>query len=85
MITSAGPHPPPAEANDRLVEKMLKDLGKVYLLIDLDFPGADEPFFEPETMYQFRINLQGLYEAVPAEQFDALFYAQTAPLISPLY
>ncbi len=55
------------------------EIGRDYLLVDLAFPGTDEPFLRDLQTY----TLNG-WSLVPAEQFSALFYLDFSPAMDAL-
>lgn len=61
------------------VEGLLHGLGYEYLLVDLRFPGAQEPFLAPGSRYQ----LNGT-AMVPRQQFDGLIYLERSRRMEPL-
>jgi erythromycin esterase len=69
-----GPLRHPSELS---VEGRLHALGEPYLLVDLAFPGAAEPFLEPKLSYGLG-TVTGA-RMVPAEQFRALLYLDHSP------
>jgi erythromycin esterase-like protein len=62
------------------VEIMLHALDSEYLLVDLAFPGTDDPFFEPDRFYELQYE-----EMVPADQFRALVYLDHSQPMVPIY
>ena len=72
-----GEAPLPTDPRDMAV--MLHELGHDYLVVDLAFPGATDPFFEPGENYQ-------IYEAQfePAVLFRGLIFLDGAPAMTPL-
>jgi len=75
---SVGEQPPPG--NDLHVEYRLHhELGRDYLLVDLAFPGTDEPFLVPGDN-----SLVSAGWLVPEDQFGALFYLDVSPMMNAL-
>jgi erythromycin esterase len=65
--------PLPEDPNE--VELMLhRDLGHAYLLVDLSFADADEPYLVTGRQY-----IVSGFWAVPADQYGALFYLDVSP------
>jgi erythromycin esterase len=71
---ASGGHPPDS------VERRLAGLGAPYLLVDLDFPGAAEPFLAPGVPYSLDRQL-----TVPRTHYDALVYLDLSPAMTPLF
>jgi len=61
-------------ATDDNVATLLHELGHEYLLVDLAFPGADEPFLIPGEAYRIGTAQSGADTLVPAEHYRGLFY-----------
>ena len=74
--------PTPTESNS--IELMLHELGEPFLLVDLKFPGAEDPFFTPGEMYR---SGSGSYSdfLVPADQFHGLFFLEVSPAMEALF
>ena len=61
-------------------EDRLSALGQDYLFVDLAFPGATSPLFEPDVKYEFGI--RSAYHAeklVPADQFTGIVFLKHSP------
>jgi erythromycin esterase-like protein len=71
---------PTVSAKQGSVEWLLWDLGERYLLVDLDFPGASEPLFEPGVTYDIN---WGNFQ-IPADNYDALVYMNFAARMIPV-
>ena len=69
----SGLQPPPNDPN-AVEYKLHFELGHPYLLLDLAFAGADDPFLVPGQHY-----LVNSFEAVPADHFGALLYLDVSP------
>ena len=75
---AVGEHTRPG--NDLHVEYRLHhEVGRDYLLVDLTFPGTDEPFLVPGN--NSLINAAWM---VPEDQFGALFYLDVSPMMNAL-
>lgn len=61
------------------VEGLLHGLGEPYLFVDLDFPGAGQPFLEPGRQYVISWSY-----TVPREQWDGLLFLDYSPPMEPL-
>jgi erythromycin esterase len=66
-------------ATDDNVAAMLHDLGHEYLLVDLEFPGTDEPFLIPGEPYRIGTAQSGADTLIPAEHYRGLFYLDDSP------
>src|SRR5690349_7120569 len=66
-------------AGPNSVETFLHELGEGFLLIDIRFPGAETPFFEPGRIYNVGEGRIG----VPADNFDGLVYLDVSPKMTP--
>ena len=62
------------------VEKMLHDLRKPQLLVDLDFPGAAAPFLMPEQKYQLGPVEEGAKMA-PRHHYRGLIFIDDSPAL----
>lgn len=62
------------------VERLLRDLGHPYLLVDLDFPGTDKPFLSPLAQYSIDNGL-----LVPRAHWDGLVFLETSRPMTPLF
>ena len=69
--------PPLPDGGHGLAESRL---GEPYLLVDLAFPGSDDPFLEPGRVYDVSWGAN----VVPAEYFDGLLYMEEADKMTPL-
>ncbi|MCU0660912.1 MAG: erythromycin esterase family protein [Myxococcota bacterium] len=76
------PSPWPVPEGDEVVEVLLHELGRDYLLVDLSFPGATEPFLVPGKEYVF--NHEYRTSMIPADQYRAIFYIDKSPAMHPL-
>jgi len=75
-----GPHA------DESLEGMLHALDRPALLVDLAFPGADEPFLDKEASYPAAI-FEGVgtgVPVVPARQYGAILFLDESPMMDPL-
>ena len=61
------------------VEAQLAELEEPYLLVDLDFPGAESPVFDPDRNHVLNGSL-----LVPREEFRALVYMDRAEAMIPI-
>jgi len=78
----SGPLDPPADENN--VALMLHELGREYLLVDLEFPGAADPFLTPGETYRIGTSQTGSDRLVPAEHYRGLFYLDESPAMDGL-
>lgn len=60
------------------IEKRLELLGEDFLLVDLSFKGARDPYIEDTEMWL------GTRWSAPRRQFDALVYLAESPMMTPL-
>ncbi len=65
---------PPPDDPSNVEYRLHYELGHAYLLVDLSFTGVDEPFLDSGRQY-----VVGGHEAVPADQYGALFYLDVSP------
>ena len=69
----------PLPQGDNVVEVMLHNLDRNYLLVDLAFPGAENPFLLPEEPYGITEPFSSPTLCIPADQFRALVYLDVSP------
>lgn len=62
------------------VERLLHNLQEDYLLVDLDFPGGDPPFLEPNDIYRLGPDVM-----IPRQQFDGIVYLERSPKMTPVH
>jgi erythromycin esterase-like protein len=65
-------------------EKMLHDLGRPALLVDLAFRGAATPFFAPTTSYDYMSAGGGAWTGPIQDQFSALVFLEHSAAMQPL-
>jgi erythromycin esterase len=70
---------PLVEDDSHVEYRLHHQIGRDYLLIDLSFPGTDEPFLEDGTLY----HVNG-WRMIPAQQFGGLFYLDRSPMMHAL-
>jgi len=70
---------PIARPSSNSVETLLHNLGADFALVDLSFPGTDQPFLDPGRQY-----VLGGGSTVPRDQFNAVVYLGHSRKMSPL-
>ncbi len=80
--TYVGPWPWPVPTDPQCVEVMLHGMGKAYLLVDLAFPGAPEPFLAQGVEHM--LNHEYFSLMVPADQYRALIFLDQSPAMESL-
>jgi erythromycin esterase len=70
---------PLARPNANAVETLLHNLGADFALVDLAFPGTDQPFLRPGERYLFSDSFM-----VPRDQYNAAIYLAHSRKMAPL-
>ena len=67
---------------------MLHGLGRDYLLVDLAFPGATDPFLDAgatyRLLYPMSASIVGVFDTVPGRNFRALVFLEDSEPFDPL-
>lgn len=82
-LTWFTPYDAPPADGETSVELALHALGEDYLLVDLH--PQDDPFFPAGELFDLGHPIQGIDTMIPAEQFDALVFADQSPGMTPAW